>query len=87
MITHERDVIGVKDIITAPANLESTSLVFAYGLDIFGTQVTPSLPFDILGKGFNKVTLIGTVLALTAGVMALGPMVRKKMINMRWYSS
>ncbi|KAK8074895.1 hypothetical protein PG997_009558 [Apiospora hydei] len=87
MITHERDVIGVKEIITAPANLESTSLVFAYGVDIFGTRMTPSLPFDILGKGFNKVTLIGTVLALTAGVMALGPMVRKKQINMRWYSA
>ncbi|KAK7914624.1 ER membrane protein complex subunit 1 [Apiospora marii] len=87
MITHERDVIGINEIITAPANLESTSLVFAYGLDIFGTRMTPSLPFDILGKGFNKVTLIGTVLALTAGVMALGPMVRRKQINMRWYSS
>lgn len=75
MITHERDVIGIQDIIAAPATLESTSLVFAYGIDIFGTRVAPSMPFDILGKGFNKVSLIGTVLALTIGVMALGPMV------------
>jgi hypothetical protein len=74
-ITHSRDVIGVKEIITAPAILESTCLVFAYGVDIFGTRVAPSQAFDILGKGFNKVTLLGTVLALLVGVLALGPMV------------
>ncbi|ORY60507.1 uncharacterized protein BCR38DRAFT_373913 [Pseudomassariella vexata] len=84
MITHQRDVIGVEKIITAPAILESTSLVCAYGIDIFGTRVAPSFAFDILGKGFNKVSLVGTVIALSIGVLALGPMVRKKQINMRW---
>lgn len=87
LVTHERDVLGVDKIITAPAILESTSLVFGYGIDVFGTRVTPSMAFDVLGKGFNKVTLIGTVVALTAGVLALGPMVRRKQINMRWQSS
>ncbi|KAI1436974.1 DUF1620-domain-containing protein [Xylaria sp. CBS 124048] len=83
-ITHTRDVVGVKEIIVAPAILESTCLVFAYGVDVFGTRVTPSQAFDLLGKGFNKVALLGTVAALFAGVLALGPMVRKKVINMRW---
>ncbi|KAI0125061.1 hypothetical protein BJ170DRAFT_685930 [Xylariales sp. AK1849] len=87
MVTHERDIIGVQKVITAPAILESTSLVFAYGIDVFGTRVTPSMAFDVLGKGFNKVTLLGTVLALTAGVLGLGPMVRKKQINLRWQST
>ncbi|KAK4200580.1 hypothetical protein QBC40DRAFT_225146 [Triangularia verruculosa] len=84
VITHERDVIGIKKIITSPAIVESTSLVFAYGVDIFGTRVTPSFLFDILGKGFNKVSLVGTVLALFVGVAMLAPMVRKKQINLRW---
>ncbi|KAK3371965.1 hypothetical protein B0H63DRAFT_284382 [Podospora didyma] len=84
IVTHERDVIGVQKIITSPAIVESTSLVLAYGIDVFGTRVAPSFLFDILGKGFNKVTLIGTVLAITAGVVGLGPMVRSKQINMRW---
>ncbi|KAI1328742.1 DUF1620-domain-containing protein [Xylariaceae sp. FL0255] len=83
-ITHVRDVIGVKDIITAPTILESTCLVFAYGIDIFGTRVAPSQTFDLLGKGFNKTTLLATVFALLVGVMGVGPMVRKKQINMRW---
>jgi hypothetical protein len=75
VITHKREVIGVKNIITSPALLESTSLVFAYGIDVFGTRVTPSAAFDILGKGFNKLSLVATVVALGVGVAVLAPMV------------
>lgn len=75
VITHERDVLGVTGIITSPVVVESTSLVFAYGVDVFGTRVAPSFLFDILGKGFNKLSLLSTVLGLAAGVLALGPMV------------
>ena len=76
VITHRREVIGIKNVITTPALLESTSLVFAYGIDVFGTRVTPSAAFDILGKAFNKLSLVATVLALWAGVVVLAPMVR-----------
>lgn len=87
IITHKREIIGVKDVITSPALLESTSLVFAYGVDVFGTRVAPSAAFDILGKGFNKLSLVATVLALGVGVAILAPMVRKKQINGRWMTS
>jgi hypothetical protein len=75
IVSHELDVIGVQDILSTPAVVESTSLLFAYGIDIYGTQAAPSGVFDILGKGFNKVTLVGTVLALFVGVLSLAPMV------------
>ena len=75
VLSHERDVVGVKHIITSPAIVESSSLVLAYGIDVFYTRVAPSFLFDILGNGFNKVTLILTVAALWAGVIVLGPMV------------
>jgi outer membrane protein assembly factor BamB len=75
MISHMREVVGVRDIIAAPALLESTSLVFAYGVDVFGTRVTPSLAFDLLGKGFNRIALVGTVVALAVGVGFVAPMV------------
>ncbi|KAL8323776.1 hypothetical protein RB597_008901 [Gaeumannomyces tritici] len=71
-------------IITAPAVVESTCLVLAFGVDVYVTRVAPSFVFDILGKGFSKVSLVGTVLALSAGVAALGPMVRRKQITLRW---
>lgn len=75
VITHERDVLGIQEIITAPAIVESTSLVLAFGIDVFGSRVAPSFVFDILGKGFNKVALIATVAALMGGVLVLGPIV------------
>jgi hypothetical protein len=75
ILTHRREVIGVRDVITTPALLESTSLVFAYGIDVFGTRVAPSAAFDILGKSFNKMSLVATVTALGIGVAVLAPMV------------
>ncbi|KAK2743346.1 hypothetical protein FQN55_007281 [Onygenales sp. PD_40] len=72
-LTHAREVIGIKEIRSSPTLLESTSLVFAYGLDVFGTRINPSQAFDILGKGFSKVQLALTVVALGAGVAMLAP--------------
>ncbi|KAI9756278.1 MAG: hypothetical protein M1815_003862 [Lichina confinis] len=83
IINHRREALGIGKIITSPANLESTSLVFAYGIDLFGTRLAPSLAFDMLGKEFAKGQLVLTVVALGFGVLVLAPMVRKKQINMR----
>ncbi|EEH42593.1 uncharacterized protein PADG_07413 [Paracoccidioides brasiliensis Pb18] len=85
-LTHSREVIGIRDIESSQTLLESTSLVFAYGLDVFGTRVHPSQAFDILGKGFSKVQLLLTVVALGIGVAMLAPMARRKQVNMKWKS-
>jgi len=79
VLTHKREVMGIKDVITSAAVLESTSLVFAYGVDIFGTRVAPSAAFDILGKGFGKLSLVATVVALWVGVVVLAPMVSSRL--------
>src|SRR3569833_4276501 len=81
VITHERAVVGVRSILTSPTHVESTSLVLAYGIDVFGTRVAPSFTIDILGKGFAKVSMIGTVMALMAGVAVLGPMVSLDLLS------
>ncbi|KAH9881032.1 hypothetical protein J1614_001525 [Plenodomus biglobosus] len=83
-LTHKYEVVGVKDIITSESGIESTSLVFAYGLDIFGTRVAPSFAFDILGKGFNKISMLLTVVGLFIGVLFVAPLVRRKQINAMW---
>ncbi|KAL6243320.1 hypothetical protein RBB50_009872 [Rhinocladiella similis] len=83
-LTHSRELMGIKKVMASPSLLESTSVVFAFGHDVFGTQITPSMAFDILGKGFNKPQLVLTVVALAAGVMAIRPLVRKKTVDGRW---
>jgi len=79
IISHQRNVLGVKNILATPVIVESTTLIVAYGVDVFGTRLAPSGMFDILGDGFNKPTLILTVVSLLAGVLFLSPMVRKSL--------
>lgn len=83
-LSHTRDVAGIKAVLSRPTLLESTSLIFAYGSDIYGTRATPSQAFDILGKSFSKLQLVLTVVALGAGVAVLAPMTRRKQVNALW---
>ncbi|KAJ5602610.1 hypothetical protein N7537_005566 [Penicillium hordei] len=83
-LSHTRDVAGIKAVLSRPTLLESTSLIFAYGSDIYGTRATPSQAFDILGKSFSKLQLVLTVVALGAGVTVLAPMARRKQVNALW---
>ena len=73
-------------ILTSPSLLESTSLVYAYGLDMFLTRVSPSGTFDVLSEGFNKIQLVLTISALAIGLVVTRPMVRRKKLRERWYS-
>ncbi|KAJ7846290.1 DUF1620-domain-containing protein, partial [Mycena leptocephala] len=84
-ISHMYEVANTRNIITTPALLESTSLVFAYGLDLFLTRVAPSNTFDILNKNFNKAQLVLTVSGLALGIIITKPMVRRKRLRERWY--
>ena len=76
ILNHQRELISVSDVITSPSLLESTSLVFGFGeIDLFGTRVTPIGAFDILGKGFSKLQLVLTVVALAIGTVLVAPFV------------
>ncbi len=76
IISHKRDLLSVSHIVTSPSLLESTSLVFAFGeIDLFGTRVANIGAFDILGKGFSKLQLVLTVVALAVGTTLVAPIV------------
>ncbi|KAF4547387.1 ER membrane protein complex subunit 1-like protein [Elsinoe fawcettii] len=83
-LNHQRELFGITHVNSSPAVLESTSLVVAWGLDIFGTRVTPSFSFDVLGKDFNKLQMLATVLALGVGTVLVAPLVARKQVNTRW---
>lgn len=80
-ISHKREVLGVEHVITTPALLESTSIVFAYGLDVFGTRLSPSFSFDILGKDFNKFQMLATVAALAVATFVVAPLVSHRRLR------
>jgi len=87
IISHNYNVAKVEKIITSPAFLESTSLIFAYGLDLFSSRVAPSNTFDVLSENFNKAQLVLTISALAIAIIVTKPMVTRKKLRERWYPS
>jgi hypothetical protein len=83
-LTYGLDVAHITSIITNPSLLESTSLVFAYGLDTFFTRSSPSRQFDVLSEDFSKIQLLLTISGLAVCIWITGPMVRKKRVNTLW---
>merc|ERR1712032_402774 len=51
----------VKGIASSPTALESTSIVFTYGLDLFFTPVLTAKAYDVLSPGFNYPLLYASV--------------------------
>ncbi|KAJ1734870.1 hypothetical protein LPJ61_000849 [Coemansia biformis] len=84
VLSHGHRVAGVRRVVSAPAHLESTSLVGAYGLDLFFTRASPSGTFDQLSPSFSKLNLVVTTLALAAGCLLGGPMVRRRLVARAW---
>ena len=86
LLSHAYPVAGLARLAAAPALLESTSLVLAFGLDLFCTRaVQPSGAFDLLGDGFNKIQLVGTLAALSVGVLVAAPAVARKALRAKWF--
>ncbi|KAG5636275.1 hypothetical protein H0H81_008561 [Sphagnurus paluster] len=85
VLSHNYEVANIQRIVTSPTLLESTSLVFAHGLDMFLTRVAPSNTFDVLSENFNKAQLVLTVGGLALAIIFTKPMVRRKMLREKWY--
>ncbi|KAG7447298.1 DUF1620-domain-containing protein [Guyanagaster necrorhizus] len=85
VLSHTYEVAKIRRIITSPALLESTCLVFVYGLDMFLSRVAPSKTFDVLDENFNKAQLVFTVLGLAAAIGITKPIVRNKKLREKWY--
>lgn len=79
-------VAKTRRILTSPALLESTALIFAHGLDLFCTRVAPSGTFDVLSESFNKAQLVVTVAGLAGAIAVVRPIVGRRKLRGRWYN-
>lgn len=67
-----------------PAKLESTSLVFAYGVDLFFTRVAPSRTYDSLTEDFSYALLLITIVVLVASIFVTWALSEKKELEEKW---
>uniref|UniRef100_A0A183CCF4 ER membrane protein complex subunit 1 n=1 Tax=Globodera pallida TaxID=36090 RepID=A0A183CCF4_GLOPA len=84
LINYNQTTLNVRGIRTAPSGLESTSLVFAYGIDLFYTRVTPSGTFDILKDDFDYVFIAGVTFLLCAASVVCKRIWRYQSIQQAW---
>ncbi|XP_068648589.1 uncharacterized protein [Aristolochia californica] len=83
-VTHSLKVEGLRGILTVPATLESTSLVFSYGVDLFFTRVAPSRNYDSLTEDFSYALLLITIVALVAAIFVTWVLSEKKELREKW---
>ena len=63
-INYNRSIASIRGSFAYPGGLESTVLLFTYGLDVFFTQVFPSEMFDVLSADFEFWIIGGVCSAL-----------------------
>jgi len=61
VLTHYNSMGQVAGVISSPTALESTSLIFAFGLDLFFVPVQTAKAYDVLSPGFNYLLLYASV--------------------------
>ncbi|CAN6721388.1 unnamed protein product [Malus baccata var. baccata] len=83
-VTHNLKVEGLRGIVTVPAKLESTTLAFTYGVDLFFTQLAPSRTYDSLTDDFSYALLLITIVALIAAIFVTWVWSEKKELKEKW---
>ena len=84
-LSHSNTIEGVRNIISAPTDLESQSLVLAFGgPDIFFARTSPSRGFDLLPESFNCVLLSFVVTILLIVLLAIKTRVSKRSTDQGW---
>ena len=81
---YNRSVAHCRQLSTSPALLESTSLVCAWGVDVWCSRVSPSGTFDLLNEDFNAPFLLLTVTAVIAAIVATRQMAKRKELHQAW---
>ena len=83
--SHVYEVSSVESISSASANVESQSLVIAYGgPDVFFTRLAPSKGFDLLPDDFNRGLLTVVLVGLIVLLNVIQRMNKTKMVTTVW---
>ena len=83
--SHVYEVSNVKTISSTTANVESQSLMLAYGgPDVFFTRLAPSKGFDLLPDDFNRGLLTVVVLGMAFVLVSIQQMNKKKTMASAW---
>nr|XP_018911918.1 PREDICTED: ER membrane protein complex subunit 1 isoform X1 [Bemisia tabaci] len=84
IINYNQTSFRLRGIHTIPSGLESTSLVLAYGLDIFYTRISPSKTFDLLKEDFDYFLIMVVLSGLSLAAYATKHLAGRKALKQAW---
>lgn len=84
ILSYWRHLHRIHHIIAIPTRLESTSIVFAYGHDMYMTWIAPVDTFDCLKPSFNKPLLLITLVSLVVVVCITSRLAHRKLLDNYW---
>ncbi|BES94289.1 Protein of unknown function (DUF1620) [Nesidiocoris tenuis] len=84
IITYNHTLESIRGVHTSASGLESTCLVFVYGLDLFYTRVTPSKTFDVLKDDFEYWLITAVLSALVTGAYVTKRLASRKALMLAW---
>lgn len=84
VLSYYNPLSQVRGIASSPTALESTSLVFCYGLDLFFTPVQTAKAYDVLSPSFNYVLLYCSVGVMVIAWAATSVLAKRRALQDRW---
>ena len=84
ILNYNQTLTRVQGIVTATTGLESTSVVFVYGLDLYCSRVNPSKGFDLLKDDFDYFVIASVLVGLTAAAYITRKLSQRKMLKSAW---
>lgn len=75
---------NLRGVTVAGAVLESTTLVFSYGADLFYTRISPAQNFDSLQSDFSYGLLVVALIALLVGTWFASYSSQQAMLKAKW---
>merc|ERR1712038_944918 len=84
IMNYNQTVLTVRGITTSATGLESTSVVFVHGLDLYCTSVTPSKGFDLLKDDFDYYVITSVLMGLVIASYATRKLSQNKALKQAW---
>lgn len=77
-------IAKIRDISVHPSRLESTSLIFAVGLDLFFTPYSSHMSYDRLSHGFSPIVIVVMVIGLSIIALLLKRLSDRSELKKMW---
>ncbi|ETO22708.1 hypothetical protein RFI_14487 [Reticulomyxa filosa] len=69
VVSHEYTLNRLKSVISVGSTIESTTLIFGSGLDMFYRRLTPSDTFDRISDDFDFLVLFGMLVGIVVAIV------------------